>query len=701
MKKVVFITTFLYLNACFMPQDQNNPSSEERPCNALIHENSPYLLQHAHNPVNWMPWNEETLKKAKQENKPLLISIGYSACHWCHVMEHENFEDTAVAQLMNEHFINIKVDREERPDIDQVYMNAVQLMTGRGGWPLNCFATPDGRPFYGGTYFPKENWIRILEQLSELYKTNPHKVEEYANKLTEGVKQSELIEKAQQEQELSSAFFEEGLTRWKSVFDPEFGGNNQAPKFPIPSNYSFLMHYAFYYQKDPAIQEHLLLSLEKMAYGGIFDQVGGGFSRYSTDKEWKVPHFEKMLYDNAQLIALYSEAYRVTQNDLYKKVVAQTVQFIREDLSAANGAFYSALDADSEGEEGKFYVWTKKELQDLLGNDFPFAEKLYNINSFGLWEKENYVLIRTQSEAELAMELGLSQEVIQEKINDLNNKLKKHRSTRVKPGLDDKTLTSWNALTIKGLVEAYFSFGDKDYLNLAQKNAQFLIQHQLKGDGGLWHSYKNGKSRINGYLEDYSFTIEAFIALYEASLEEQWLENAEKLARYCFSHFSDESSKMFYFTSDKDPQLIARKVEVSDNVIPSSNSSLARSLFRLGKYFDKQEYIQRSKQMLQNMLPYFNDYLPSYSNWAIALLEQQHPFYEVAVVGPLALEKVKQIQKHFYPNKLILGSAIKDYSLSLLENKWRDEETTIYVCENKVCKQPENDPQQALSQLAL
>lgn len=701
MKKVVAITAFLYLNACFMPQDQKTPSSEEQPSNALIHESSPYLLQHAHNPVNWMPWNDETLQRAKQENKPLLISIGYSACHWCHVMEHESFEDIAVAQLMNEHFINIKVDREERPDIDQVYMNAVQLMTGKGGWPLNCFATPDGRPFYGGTYFPKENWMSILQQLSELYRSNPQKIEEYATKLTEGIKQSELIEKATQQQELSTALFEEGLKRWKSVFDPEFGGNDQAPKFPIPSNYSFLLHYAFYYQKDSVIQEHLLLSLEKMAYGGIFDQVGGGFSRYSTDKEWKVPHFEKMLYDNAQLIALYSEAYRLTQNPLYRQVVAKTIQFIQEELSADNGAFYSALDADSEGQEGKFYVWTKEELQNVLGSDFPLAEKLYNINSFGHWEAGNYVLIRSQSDEELAKELGLTKEKLQEKIKHLNNKLKEHRSSRVKPGLDDKTLSSWNALTIKGLVEAYFSFGDESYLDLAKKNAHFLIQHQLKEDGSLWHSYKNGKSSINAYLEDYSFTIEAFIVLYEASLEEKWLQKAEELTRYCLSHFSDEESKMFFFTSDLDPELIARKVEASDNVIPSSNSSLARSLFRLGKYFEKDEYVQRSKQMLQNMLPYFNDYLPSYSNWAIALLEQQSPFYEVAVVGPSALEKIKEMQAHFYPNKLVLGSTTQGYQLPLLENKWRAGETTIYVCENKVCKQPLNDPQQALSQLAL
>ncbi|MBL4710879.1 MAG: thioredoxin domain-containing protein, partial [Flavobacteriales bacterium] len=297
--------------------------------NELIHESSPYLLQHAHNPVNWMPWNEKTLAKAKEENKPLLISIGYSACHWCHVMEHESFEDTAIAELMNENFICIKIDREERPDIDQVYMNAVQLMTGRGGWPLNCFATPDGRPFYGGTYFPKEGWVDVLNQISGLYKNDPQKVEEYANKLTSGVQSSELIERNNNKVAFSKAALSEGLKKWQSTFDPKFGGNNQAPKFPIPSNYDFLLRY-YYHTKDQSIKKHLLVSLEKMAYGGIYDQIGGGFARYSTDMKWKVPHFEKMLYDNAQLISLYSKAFQLEKNPIYKSVVQESIQFVKE-----------------------------------------------------------------------------------------------------------------------------------------------------------------------------------------------------------------------------------------------------------------------------------------------------------------------------------------------------------------------------------
>ena len=699
MKYSLITVLILSINACLMPKDQENTEQEEHLyTNALIHETSPYLLQHAHNPVDWMPWGEAALEKAKTENKPLLISIGYSACHWCHVMEHESFEDTSVAKIMNANFVCIKIDREERPDIDQIYMNAVQLMTGSGGWPLNCFATPDGRPFFGGTYFPKAKWLDVLEQINVVYTDNPEKVEEYASQLTEGVKNSELIQRVDNDDQFSLDSLEKGINSWKTAFDPNYGGNNRAPKFPIPNNYDFLLNY-YFHSKDEAIKEHVLLTLEKIAYGGINDLVGGGFARYSTDLQWKVPHFEKMLYDNAQLLSLYSKAYQLNKNPLYKKVVAETVQFIEEELTAENGALYSALDADSEGEEGKYYVWKKEELKQILGEDFEIAKVYFNINSYGLWEHENYVLIRDKSNEELAQQLKLDLTTFETKVESIKSTLKEKRKERIKPGLDDKSLTSWNALTIKGLSDAYLTFGEEKYLDKAIENASFILKSQKKDDGGLWHSYKEGRSTINGYLEDYCFTIEAFIALYEATFDESWLKQSKELADYVIEHFFDEQSGLFFFTNNNDPKLIARKTEITDNVIPSSNSSMAKGLFLLGKYFENEEYSKMSDQMLRNVIPQFDTYLPSYSNWGILLMQNSQAFYEVAICGKEAQQKAKELTVEFNPNKMLIGSSSDKSTLPLLELKWIDGQTTIYVCENKVCQLPVTESSKAIQQL--
>ena len=696
MKLTTTFIILLLLFGCSKAQEiKKNTQMNNLYTNDLIHETSPYLLQHAHNPVDWMPWNENTLAKAKSENKPLLISIGYSACHWCHVMEHESFEDTAVAKVMNEHFICIKIDREERPDIDQVYMNAVQLMTGRGGWPLNCFATPDGRPFYGGTYFPKDQWLSVLNQLAEVYQNEPNKVEEYANKLTEGVQQSDLIQKNSTSVDFELTSLNEGLEKWKLAFDPTFGGNDQAPKFPIPNNYELLLRY-YYHTQDESIKKHLLLTLEKIAFGGIYDQIGGGFARYSTDVEWKVPHFEKMLYDNAQLISLYSKAYRLEKNPIYKAVVKESIQFVQEELMHKNGAFYSALDADSEGEEGKYYVWTKEELKSVLGNDFELAKRHFNINSFGLWEHGNYVLIRDLHNGKLAQKVGLTLEQYEAKVEQVKEKLKQERANRIKPGLDDKSLTSWNALMVEGLVEAYLSFKDQTYLTLAEKNAQFILTQQKQSNGALWHSYKDGKSTINGYLEDYSFTIEAFIKLYEATLNHQWLTEAKTLAEYTVAQFYDTESGMFFFTSKNDPALIARKLEISDNVIPASNSSMAKALISLGKYFEREKYLEMSEQMLKNIFPQMNTYLPGYSNWAMLLMNHSEPLYEVAIVGERAKEKVIELHQNYLPNILTLGAVNNNSHLPLLEFKYVENQTTIYVCENKVCLSPVTTTSEAI-----
>ena len=667
--------------------------------NHLIHETSPYLLQHAHNPVNWYPWGEEALAKAKQENKLLIISIGYSACHWCHVMEHESFEDSATARIMNDHFICIKVDREERPDIDQVYMNAVQLMTGSGGWPLNCFALPDGRPIYGGTYFQNKQWQNVLLNLADLYKTTPEKAIDYAEKLTAGIQQSDLVKLNTEAVDFQLSTLAQTVTNWKNYFDREEGGPNHAPKFPIPNNYRFLLRYAVA-AKDEEVKKQVELTLEKMAFGGIYDQLGGGFARYSVDSLWKVPHFEKMLYDNAQLISLYSEAYQESKNPLYKQVVYETLEWIQREMTNEIGAFYSALDADSEGVEGKYYVWSKEELQKILTDDFALFADYFNVNEIGFWEEEHYILLRKKSGAEIASAYKMNEEALQRKIELLKTKVLAVREQRIHPGLDDKTLTSWNAMMVRGYADAYSAFGEQRFLDAALKNAKFIFEKQFREDGGLNHSYKNGISSINGFLEDYAFVIDASIALYQATFDQEWLDRAKLLSDYTIEHFFDDDhgSGMFYFTSDIDPALIARKMEVQDNVIPASNSVMANNLFLLGNYFDDKEYLSIAQQMMHTMQPQVIKWGSSYSNWCMLLLNYTAPFYEVAIAGPNAGQFALAFGNYYLPGKMLIGSTLES-DLPLLENKLVKGETMIYVCINKTCRVPVRQVAEAINQM--
>jgi uncharacterized protein YyaL (SSP411 family) len=664
--------------------------------NNLIKETSPYLLQHAHNPVNWYAWGDEALEKAKKENKLLLISIGYSACHWCHVMEHESFENEEVAKIMNDNFICIKVDREERPDIDQIYMNAVQLMTGRGGWPLNCFALPTGEPFYGGTYFQKDQWIQLLNNVTNEYKVSPQKVIEYAQKLTEGIKTSEILPMIKDNTPFSMDILDAGVARIKKQFDYVEGGGNHAPKFPMPNNYQFLLQY-YYHTKDKEVLDVIELTLDKMAYGGIYDQIGGGFARYSTDKYWKAPHFEKMLYDNGQLVSLYSEAYQLTKKPLYKHIVYQTLEYVEREMTAKNGAFYSSLDADSEGEEGKFYVWSKEELQSILKADFEFAKEYYNVNSTGKWEG-HYILLRKKDNDKIAKLFNLSTEEVEKKIDRINAILLKERAKRIRPGLDDKTLTSWNALMLKGYVDAYNVFGEEKFLKSAIKNADFIVSTQIRKDGGLNHNYKNGISNLDGYLEDYSFTTEALIALYQATFDEKWLTHSKQLTDYAIAHFYDTETGFFFFTSNNAKGLIARKMELSDNVIPASNSSMAKTLFLLGEIYYNEDYTKKSKQMLKNIEAQISQYISGYSNWGILMLNNVKPFYEVAISGKKAQSKRQELNDSYIPNKLIIGSTKKS-KLPLLEMKQVNGKTMIYVCYNKACQKPVENVSEALLQI--
>ena len=659
---------------------------EAQHTNALVNETSPYLLQHANNAVDWYPWNEETLAKAQKEGKLLIISIGYSACHWCHVMEHESFEDEQVAQVMNERFINIKVDREERPDIDQVYMNAVQLMQRRGGWPLNCIAMPDGRPVWGGTYFPKEQWIEQINQVANFYEQRPQDMLDYAQKLAKGIQQSELVSYNKEKPNFSWQDLENTLEPWSKQFDYKEGGPKRAPKFPIPNNYLFLMRYA-HLKQDNKLSEYVQLTLDKMAWGGIYDQVGGGFARYSTDKLWKVPHFEKMLYDNAQLVSLYCEAYTCYGKKMYKDIVEQTLAFVERELSHDNGAFYSALDADSEGLEGKFYVWKKEELKSLLGQDYPLFAKYYNINHKGYWEEGNYILVKDQSDADFCKKENLELDVFQQKVKHWQSKLLEERGQRTRPALDDKSLTSWNALMCQAYTDAYLAFGNKYYLHTAIKNARFILDKQCQSDHSLWHSYKDGQSSINGFLEDYALTISAFIRLYEATFDEQWLNKAKDLTDYCHAHFYDSQSGMFFFTSDLDAPLVARKMEINDNVMPASSSVMANNLFALGQLLDNSDNLNMAQLQLNNIKSDMSSYGSGYSNWAILMLNYIAPFYEVAIVGTQAVQKALDFKQHYAPNTLLLGSTTFS-PLPLLQNKMLEGQTTFYICQNKSCQLP-------------
>ena len=669
--------------------------------NDLVNETSPYLLQHAYNPVNWKAWNESSLEEAKEQNKLIVISIGYASCHWCHVMEEESFENDSIARIMNDNFINIKVDREERPDVDKVYMNAVQLMTGKGGWPLNCIALPDGKPVFGGTYFTKEQWSKILKDVSKLYKENPQKVEEYAQRVTEGIQTSELITLNKEEAVFKNEEIIAAINLSTEQLDTINGGFKGAPKFPMPNTLDYLLRYQYHFNK-PELFKYIKKSLTKMAYGGIYDQIGGGFSRYSVDNRWHIPHFEKMLYDNAQLVSVYSKAYLQDKNELYKSIVKETLDFVNDELNANNGAFYSSLDADSKNknnelEEGIFYTWTKQELKALI-KDYKLFANYYNVNTTGFWENDLYVLIRDQSVTEFAKKNKLTKDELKEKIADWKSILNVARNKRRKPNLDDKILTSWNALMLQGYVDAYKAFDQKEYLNKAVKIAEFILHNQLRSDGGLNRNFKDGKSTINGYAEDYATVIQAFISLHEVSLDEKWLIISKEIMEYAIIHFYDSTSGMFFYTSKEDPSLIARKTEVIDGVISSSNSIIGNSLFKLGHYFYDQKMIKISKQMLNNLKIEIIKNPMGYSNWLHLMTNFTQPFYEVAVVGKNANTITKEFYKNYFPNILISASN-KDSELPLLEFKYIDGETLIYVCVNGTCKLPLADISKAIKSI--
>jgi uncharacterized protein len=672
---------------------------KEKAINHLRGETSPYLLQHLYNPVDWYPWGEEALEKAAREDKPILISVGYSACHWCHVMEKESFEDEKVAEIMNNNFVCIKVDREERPDVDHMYMTAVQLLGGRGGWPLNCFALPDSRPFWGATYFPREQWIDVLVQVSGLYQTRRDDLVTQAENLTEGVNESGFIQPGDNDNDFQTADADAVFQNIMKHMDTEEGGTLGAPKFPLPVNLEFLLHYHHHCGNEAALQQ-VEVSLEKMAMGGIYDQIGGGFARYSTDDLWKVPHFEKMLYDNGQLVSVYSNAWKITGNHLFRDVVYRTVEFVDRELTSPEGTFYSALDADSEGEEGKFYVWREEEIDSIIpGSDLPIVREYYQIGKKGLWEDDKNILIRGEKDDEFCRRMNISAEEFHEIINRARKLMLKARSERVRPGLDNKVLASWNALMIKGLADAYSAFGEKTFLSGAEKAAGFFTGNHMTPEGKIFRSLRGESRPIDGFLEDYALFIMSLIRLWEVSMNTDWLKKANVLAEYVMENFTSPGTRLFSFSSSYGESLKSDHFDVYDNVIPASNSVMAINLLYLANYFERTDWSRRSFQILSDVGPRLLKHGINFANWGRLLLYNVHPLYTLAICGPEAGLKIKEINPMYIPDVIIAGSSREKREIPVFRDRFKSGQTWFYVCSMGSCKMPVDKLESALEQV--
>ena len=588
---------------------------------------------------------------------------------------------------MNKFFVSIKIDREERPDIDQVYMLAVQLMTNAGGWPLNCICLPDGRPIYGGTYFKPHDWQNILLQIAQMWEEKPEVAFEYAEKLNNGIQRAEKLPIHSIPDQYSREDLLEIVTPWTETFDKKEGGYQKAPKFPLPNNWLFFLKYGVL-SDDKEILNHVHFTLKKIGSGGIYDQIGGGFARYSVDHYWHIPHFEKMLYDNGQLLSLYAEAYQQNRDPFYKRIIEETIAWAEREMLASNHGFYSALDADSEGVEGKYYAFSKAEFDSVLGKDAGLFSQYFNITESGNWEEEQTnIPICAINADQLAAKVNMSADEWAEFLKDSKKKLYDFREKRVRPGLDHKQLTSWNALFLKGLVDAYTSLDNIHFLELALNNAQFICNELIQNNGQLLHQPKDKNRAIAGFLDDYAFTVEAFIVLYEATFDFNWLTKARQLADKAIVLFYDGSQKTFYYTSSEAEQLIARKSEIMDNVIPSSLSTMTRQLKRLGLLFDDENYIAISDQLLANVFPQIKTYGSAYSNWAILLLEERYGINEIALTGNKAMAFKHELDQYYIPNKIVLGGT--EENLPLLKHRV-GKETKAYLCKNRTCSLPQD-----------
>ena len=692
------------------------------PTNRLAQETSPYLQQHAHNPVDWHPWGPEALGRAQAEQKPILVSIGYAACHWCHVMERESFENEAVAAVMNAHFVCIKVDREERPDVDQIYMDAVHAMGLQGGWPLNVFLTADAKPFYGGTYFPQGKWTQLLTNIGQAY-AGEHRaeLEQSAERFMEVIGTSELTKygaqnrNAAQEADhaalaavgvdletgpagVSAEEFKLLVYNLSTSFDRERGGTNRAPKFPMPSIWRFLLR-AHAVSGSRAVLDQAVLTLREMAWGGIYDQAHGGFSRYSVDGEWLAPHFEKMLYDNGQLVSLYSEAFQLTGDELFRETVYDTIEFIRLELTNAEGGFYSSLDADSEGEEGKFYVFTKEELRAILGDEEPLFSDYYNCTAAGNWEHGRNILHRRQTDEAFAAAHQIAPGVLPELVAGWKQKIMAVRAVRIRPGLDDKVLTGWNALMLQGLTDAYRAFAEPEFLVVAERNARF-IEANLRDGPRLYRTCKDGRASISGFLEDYALVVQAYISLYEVSFTEKWLHEAEMLTQYVLNNFFDPAETQFFYTDSSAEALIVRKKELFDNVIPGSNSVMAHNLRRLGRHLENARYSDLAAAMLAQVRHLVVKEPQHLTNWASLYAALLRPGAEVAIIGPEAEVFREELNRQFLFDTVLAGTE-KASALPLLKLLKVDAQgrTAVHICREQACLAPVYGVGEALTSL--
>ncbi|MFM9944345.1 MAG: thioredoxin domain-containing protein [Bacteroidia bacterium] len=661
-------------------------SDKTFPSNNLAQASSPYLQQHANNPVQWYEWGTEALEKAKAENKPLLISIGYSACHWCHVMAHEVFENEGSAAIMNANFINIKIDREERPDIDQVYMDAIQMLTGRGGWPLNIFALPDGRPFHGGTYFPKKDWEIILNQLTDLWQSKPETVYEYATRLADGIKisNSPVYKKT----DWTESDFHYAIQQFKSTWDMEWGGFNRAPKFPLPVVYKFALHYWHLYH-DPEVLDWIMLSVKRMSLGGLYDTVGGGYSRYSVDAKWHAPHFEKMLYDNGQLLWLLAETCMVTNDEFLKTKMNETHQFMLDEWLSPEGGLYSALDADSEGEEGKYYCYTWDDLE-RIGIPNEHISKYFNIKLGGNWEHGKNILFSTQTPEEFAKVENIKISEFKNELEAFLKNLKKERIIRIKPGLDDKILTSWNALAATGLLKCYQATAEKSYLQTAEKILNF-IESKVWVKGQLYRNFKNQKATIPAFLEDYVLLAEALTLAYQLTFNDSYLSKAKDILSYVLQNFGQQENPFYVFNPDPEGELFVKKTDLGDDVIPSANSVLCELLLKHSFYFDKPEWRETAKSMIQNIRSQVLQGPAWYSNWLCAAMLFHSGINQLSIVG----NAENPVIENYLPNT-ILARPSSEIPLTTSKLKAKD---GFYICRDFECFEPETDLGRVLDRL--
>lgn len=676
--------------------------------NELIHETSPYLLQHAHNPVDWYPWGEPALQKAIAEDKPILLSIGYAACHWCHVMAHESFEDHATAVRMNEHFINIKVDREERPDLDAIYMQSVVAMTGQGGWPMTVFLTPDGRPFYGGTYFPPvprygmPSFNQLLDGVINAWKNNRDVVERQADDITNHI--SHTISLAPQADMLDKQMLKRAVDTLSAQFDADLGGFGTAPKFPPSMTLEFLLRH--YQQTGDAHALHMAeFTLEKMAYGGIYDQIGGGFARYATDAQWLIPHFEKMLYDNALLARVYLHAWQITGKPLYRRISQETLDFMAREMRHASGGLYSSYDADSEGVEGKFYVWTAVEIHQALGPKADLFMAYFGVSEQGNWEGVNILNI-PRPPAELAQQLGLSLDDLESQIDELKQKLYAARAQRNLPGLDNKVLTAWNGLAMAAFAEAGRAFDRPDYTAVAEENARFLYRMMRTSDGRLHRSWRVGSlARYNGYLEDYAYLADGLLALYQTTFEPKWFSWAQELTNLMLTRFLDEEHGGFFDTADDHEALLHRPKEVQDNATPSGNSIAIHVLLRLSLYTGEGLYWDVAEKALSGLYGPMLEYPNAFAQWLTAVAFLVGDPQEVAIIGPVEAADtqalINTIFAHYRPD-LIVAVGQNDDTIPLLAQRTQlDEKATAYVCRRFICQQPVTSTETLAQQLAM